>query len=384
MHELPPASPMSGQMATVMAANEVNDDLPVEQWPSVSQAAQQIGVSEPTVRAWIRGGKARSQMFQGLYRVHPGDVLRLSQGTDGQNQGMMAAGEIMGAAGLMLREQLRHNEALHKGNQGTIDRTFDILARTNEHLHKEVERLMSDNAKLRAEAVEHQEGRQKLELQKEELALKKENGKRMFDLAEKGFPQLLALASSKLNPTDATATEKGIAAWLSGISQDQAMQLAAKGCLTGEQMSEAVAMRTEGAKPGQLARWFRSFTTEQLQKMATSAVLSKEQLTGLFAYHEAAGRLQLDGKAAGSDGAAALASVAAGALAGAAVGAATTAPTVAPTVAPDPNAVTITRQEAGAIAAFIGALFSCPEDVQVKVLSQLSPEDRQSLISLQL
>lgn len=190
-------------------------------------------------------------------------------------------------------------------------------------------------------------------------------------------PQLFALVSSHLNPNEAGPTEAGISSWLQSLGESKALELASM--LNDAQRAKILEIyQRKTWAPGELAGWLRSLEPTQVQQIA--ARLNPEQVRGLFAYHEAAGRLK---GAGGGALAGALGAMGAGALMGALGGEsspaqpAASSPAAAPSSAAQPKeeGVWLTKAQAQSFSKIFAALFSSPEHIQRAVLEKVPQED---------
>lgn len=153
--------------------------------------------------------------------------------------------------------------------------------------------LAEENKALRSDLRDFWETQKSDKIRTKELEIRGEAVKEGISIAKLLAPQLLAFAMAKVNPTDPDASDRGIAAVLQSLSQDQAVELHTKKLITDAQASEAVGFRVAGtAARGAMTRWIQTFSVEQIGQIVASGVLKKEQSLALTAAHEAASKVQ--------------------------------------------------------------------------------------------
>ena len=301
---------------------------PVEHWPTIVQCEADTGIPASTLRRWCNTGRLKSVLRHGSYRVDPQAALELSQQEERTSKIEETPGLVrqeLGLAPSMSAQQLATMQASQALPAGLLTAASDVIRQghaqaqqASGHVEETIKLLIGtvkvsqsgfqdsleavlainkslaeENKALRSDLRDFWETQKSDKIRTKELEIRGEAVKEGISIAKLLAPQLLAFAMAKVNPTDPDASDRGIAAVLQSLSQDQAVELHTKKLITDAQASEAVGFRVAGtAARGAMTRWIQTFSVEQIGQIVASGVLKKEQSLALTAAHEAASKVQ--------------------------------------------------------------------------------------------
>jgi hypothetical protein len=301
---------------------------PVEHWPTIVQCEADTGIPASTLRRWCNTGRLKSVLRHGSYRVDPQAALELNQqeertskveetpGLVRQEVGLapapsaqqlaalqasqaLPAGLLTAASDVIRQGQLQtqqassHVEETLKLLLGTVKVSQSGFQDSLEALLAINKSLAEENRGLRSDLKDFWETQKTDKIKAKELEIRSEAVKEGLSIAKLLAPQLLSFAMAKVNPSDPDASDRGIAAVLQSLTQEQAIELHTKKLITDAQAQEALGFRVAGtAARGAMTRWIQTFSVEQIGNIVASGVLKKEQSLALTAAHEAASKIQ--------------------------------------------------------------------------------------------
>ncbi len=341
-------------------------------WYTVEEAGSLLSLSARSIQRYVSLGRLRGEAYNGRLRIDP-DSIATFRGESDESPQAQAFTQSMNTIAKGLVAEQKHTEAilsLATAAQKDLNAEYKSLYTSQKERVQKLEQELDDYRKREHEWV-LQERQFRLEEKKLEHDLTQKT--ELIKFGKSLAPQLFALVSSHLNPNEAGPTEAGIASWLQSLGDAKALELASM-LDDGQRAKILEIYQRKTWPPGELAGWLRSLAPQQLQQIASR--LNPEQLRGLFAYHEAAGRLKNQPGALGG----ALTAMGAGALMGALgseAGASSPAPaTGAPSsAAPKEEGVWLTKAQAVAFHKIFDALFSSPEHIQRAVLEKVPQAD---------
>ncbi len=341
-------------------------------WYSVEEAGSLLALSTRSIMRYVNSGRLRGESYNGRLRIDPESVSAFRNESEESPQAHAFTQAIQTVTKGLAAEQ-KHTESM-------MSLTTEAQKGLNSEYRSLYTELRARCTSLESQLDDYRAREREWILQEREFRIQEK--KLDHDLAQKTelikfgksiAPQLFALVSSHLNPNEAGPTEAGIASWLQSLGDAKALELASM--LHEGQRSKIVEIYQKKAwAPGELAGWLRSLEPTQVQQIA--ARLNPEQVRGLFAYHEAAGRLK---GAGGGALAGALGAMGAGALMGAMGGEsspaqpAASSPAAAPAASAQPKeeGVWLTKAQAQSFSKIFAALFSSPEHIQRAVLEKM-------------
>lgn len=353
-------------------------------WHACEEVASILGVSARTVLRYIQTGKLEGRTVDGRMKVSPESLLAFREGGDGgdtpQNRALADMASMVGKGFAIQTTHTQKIMELHINSQAGLLAQYE---KENGRLTLRIEKLETELDSYRERERTWLNDERQFRLEEKRLEGEIKNRTELLNFGKSFAPQIFALVTSHLRPTDPGPTEAGIASWLQSISPEKAMEIAP--ILSGAQQAKLLEIKQSGRwNPGELAAWVRSLEAGQIQQILPK--LNAEQVRGLMAYHEAAIRLKTPaGGALGSALGAMGAGAALGAMGAMGAGPAPTAPTAPASTASAPagtnasapaeEGVWLTKGQAQSYHVIFKALFDCPESVQRAVFDKVTQAD---------